>query len=112
MARAYHPDAATVPTSTAEERKAANDSFARINAAYEKLTEQMRTRGSRGGVAAYVYQPAEGYGFQTPDYASFGSTWKSSVHDTNGGAAYTGYNDDGTPYDPYNAISIIWWPKL
>ena len=37
MTRSYHPDAVTNKDSTDEERKRANDDFARINAAYDAI---------------------------------------------------------------------------
>ena len=50
MTRRHHPDAVLTNSSTPEQRRAANDNFARINEAYQTLlTRQERTAAYWGG---------------------------------------------------------------
>ncbi len=89
MALKYHPDVRTNSSSTEEERKEANDDFARINAAYAFLTGKSDDRptdangnagpSSRSGAGAgYGYTPPHRRtGEDRKSYAS--SDWKDYV---------------------------------
>ena len=92
MALKYHPDVRTNATSSEEEKKVANDEFAKINAAYAMLTgkDQDATSGGAGGSgsksASTSGRSGAGYGTgytpphrRSSSYSSSTSSGQSSV---------------------------------
>ncbi len=84
MALKYHPDVRLNSTSTEQERKIANDDFAKINAAYAMLTgksgnESSSTngRGSPSGSSRTNSQQSNKYSY-TPPHRRTGQSQKSS----------------------------------
>jgi len=108
MALKYHPDVRTNPSSTAEERKAANDDFSRINSAYAFLSGKSEDRptdangktsstaGSRGRPGSRGAGTGSGYGY-TPPHRRSGSDRKS--YSESNWKDYMPKYDDDEQYD-------------
>lgn len=65
MTRRHHPDAVLTHSSTPEERRAANDNFARINEAYQTLLTRRERAAAYWGGGGGTAEEGEEFGTQT-----------------------------------------------
>lgn len=103
MALKYHPDVRTNPSSTAEERKAANDDFSRINSAYAFLSGKSEDRpmdanGKSSSTAGSRGRPGStgagsGYGY-TPPHRRSGADRSKSYSESNWKDYMPKYDED------------------
>ncbi len=83
MALQYHPDVRLNASSTEEERKVANDDFAKINAAYSLLTGKDENGSSTGnGTGRSKSRKAGQYADYTPPHRRTASQTKRSASST------------------------------
>ena len=106
MAQLYHPDSrGRGDVQSAEEHKRANDDFARINAAYERLTEDLHNgvrpgQGGRGRGRRAGARPSGRPGGYTGGYtygAGYGASASASAAAYGYGRPFEGYWKDPPP---------------
>jgi len=113
MALQYHPDVRLTPNSTQEDKKAANDNFARINAAYAFLSGKSTANGKPGTTPPSTREQKAGASRRktssaydpphrragAPKDTSFSTNWEDympkndEVYDTNGDSFSAIFND-------------------
>lgn len=104
MALLYHPDVRITSTSSTEEKKRANDDFARINDAYDRLTSTTVKDTTTNGDPRSNSSPKDVYTYQPPPHRRTATTHSKTVEngDIDNGNIWENYVQNQSSSEEYN----------